>query len=181
MLAAAAKLPAGPTRDLFEGYFPPEPGGRKLGPAPRPAPILALAGDAAKGEALFFTEAMQCAKCHKVGDRGTAVGPELTAIAKTRSRAELLDSLLNPSARVEPQFASYLVRTTDGRQATGLLVRRDGEQVVVRDAQNMLQTFAATDVEAVQPSRLSLMPDGQLAGLTPQQAADLLAYLAARK
>ncbi|MBN9517412.1 PQQ-dependent sugar dehydrogenase [bacterium] len=181
VLAAATKLPPGPARDLFEGYFPPEPGGRKLGPAPRPAPILALAGDAAKGEALFFTEAMQCAKCHKVGDRGTAVGPELTAIAKTRSRAELLDSLLNPSARVEPQFASYLVRTTDGRQATGLLVRRDGEQVVVRDAQNMLQTFAAADVEAVQPSRLSLMPDGQLAGLTPQQAADLLAYLAARK
>ncbi len=181
LLAAAAKLPPGPARDLFEGYFPVEPGARKLGPAPRPASILALTGDAAKGEALFFTEQMQCGKCHKVGDRGTAVGPDLTSIAKTRSRAELLDSLLNPSARVEPQFAAYLVRTTDGRQATGLLVRRDGEQVVVRDAQNELKTFAARDAELVQPSRVSLMPDGQLAGLTPQQAADLLAYLEARK
>jgi len=181
LLAAAAKLPPGPARDLFEGYFPVEPGARKLGPAPRPATILALKGDAAKGEALFFAEQSQCAKCHKVGDRGTAIGPELTAIAKTRSRAELLDSVLNSSARVEPPYAAYLVRTTDGRQATGLLVRRDGEQVVVRDAQNELKTFAAGDVEAVQPSRLSLMPDGLLAGLTPQQAADLLAYLEARK
>jgi putative heme-binding domain-containing protein len=180
-MEAAAKLPPGPARDLFEGYFSVEPGSRKLGPAPRPASILGLTGDPAKGEALFFTEAVQCAKCHKVGDRGTAVGPELTAIAKARTPAELLDSILNPSARVDPQFAAYLVRTADGRQATGLLVRRDGEQVVVRDAQNQLQTFAAADVEAVQPSRLSLMPDGLVAGLTPQQAADLLAYLAARK
>ncbi|QDU20525.1 PQQ-dependent sugar dehydrogenase [Urbifossiella limnaea] len=181
LLAAAAKLPPGPARDLFEGYFPVEPGARKLGPTPRPTTILALTGDATRGEALFFAEQSQCAKCHKVGERGTAVGPDLTAVAKTRSRAELLDSLLNPSARVEPQFAAYLVRTTDGRQATGLLVRRDGEQVVVRDAQNELKTFAAGDVEAVQPSRLSLMPEALLAGLTPQQAADLLTYLEARK
>jgi putative heme-binding domain-containing protein len=181
VMAAAAKLPPGPARDLFEGYFPVEPGGRKLGPSPRPGTILALTGDAAKGEALFFAEQMQCAKCHKVGDRGTAVGPDLTAIANTRTRAELLDSLLNPSARVDPQYAAYLVRTADGRQATGLMVRRDGEQVAIRDAQNQVQTFPAKDVEAVQPSRLSLMPDGLLAGLTPQQGADLLAYLAARK
>lgn len=181
VLAEAAKLPAGPARDLFEGYFPPEPGGRKLGPAPRPATILNLRGDPARGEAVFFTESVQCAKCHKVGDRGTAVGPDLTTIAKTRTPTELLDSLLNPSARVDPQYAAYLVRTTDGRQATGLLVRRDREQVAVRDAQNQVTTFSTGDVEAVQPSRLSLMPEGLLAGLTPQQAADLLAYLAARK
>ena len=181
ILAAAAKLSPGPVRDLFEGYFPVEPGARKLGPAPRAASILGHAGDAAKGESLFFAEATQCAKCHQVGGKGVAVGPELTAIGKTRTRAELLDSILNPSARVEPQHAAYNVRTLDGKTATGLLVRRDGNEVVVRDAQNQLTTFRAADVEAVTPSRLSLMPDALLAGLTAQQAADLLAYLEARK
>ena len=59
------------------------PKGRKLGSNPRPASILALAGDAKRGEALFFTKDLKCATCHKIGDEGTAVGPELTAIGKT--------------------------------------------------------------------------------------------------
>jgi len=52
---------------------------------------------------------------------------------------------------------------------------------VLRDAHDVPKSSAAGDVEAVQPSRLSLMPEALLAGLTPQQAADLLAYLEARK
>jgi putative heme-binding domain-containing protein len=181
VVAAAAKLSPGPVRDLFEGYFPPDPKGRKLGSNPRPATILSLKGDATKGEALFFSKDLKCATCHKVGDRGTAIGPELTSIGKTRSRAELLDSLLQPSARVDPQFASYLVRTKDEKTATGLLVRRDDRQVVVRDAENREHSFAAADIDSVRPSRLSLMPDAQMSGLTPQEAADLLEFLTTRK
>ena len=142
---------------------------------------MRLAGDARTGEALFFTKDLKCATCHKVGDKGTAVGPELTAIGKTRSRAELLDSLLQPSARVEPQFAAYLVRTKDEKTVTGLLVKRDDKQVIIRDAENKEHAFAAADVESVTPSRLSLMPDGQMSSLTPQEAADLLEYLVQRK
>jgi putative heme-binding domain-containing protein len=181
ILAAAAKLPPGPSRDLFEGYLPPDPKGRKLGSNPRPASILSLTGDAKKGEAIFFDKEMKCANCHKVGDKGTALGPDLTAIGKTRSRAELLESILEPSRRVEPQYASYLVKTADGRTFTGLLVKRDDKQVIVKDAENKEIVLAAGDVESVQPSRLSLMPDGLVAGLTPQEAADLLEFLVARR
>lgn len=179
--AAANKLEPGPVRDLFEGYLPPDPRGRKLGSNPRPASILALTGDAKRGEGLFFAKDLKCANCHKVGDRGTAVGPELTAIGKTRSRAELLDSLLQPSARVDPQFAAYLVRTKDEKSATGLLIKRDDKQILIRDADNKEHAFAAGDVDSVRPSRLSLMPDAQMNGLTAQEAADLLDYLASRK
>jgi putative heme-binding domain-containing protein len=181
VLAAAAQLPPGPTRDLFEGYFPPDPKGRKIGSNPRSASILAMTGDAKRGEAIFFTESMQCGKCHKVADRGVALGPDLTAIGKTRTRAELLDSVLYPSAKVEPQYAAYLVKTADGRSFTGLLVKRDDKQVILRDAENKEVVLSAGNVEAVQPSRLSLMPDGQVAGLTPQEAADLLEFLSSRK
>src|SRR5262249_34961809 len=89
--AAAGKLPPGPVRDLFEGYLPPDPKGRKLGPNPRPAAILGLKGDPKRGEAVFFTESVQCAKCHKIGDKGVSLGPDLSTIGKTRTRAELVE------------------------------------------------------------------------------------------
>lgn len=174
-------FPTPPFRDLFEGYLPPDPKGRRLGSNPRPASILGLTGDAKRGEAVFFTKELKCAECHKIGDRGTALGPDLTAIGKTRSKSELLESVLEPSRRIEAQYVSHLVKTFDGRTVTGLLVKRDDKQVVVRDAQNKEVAFAAGDVEAVQPSRVSLMPDGLVAGLTPQEAADLVEFLATRK
>jgi putative heme-binding domain-containing protein len=181
ILDAAAKLPAGPVRELFEGYLPPDPKGRKIGANPRPTPILALKGDPKNGETLFNTKDLKCAQCHKVGDKGTAVGPELTTIGKTRTRAELLESLLEPSRRVEPQYAAYLVKTGDGRALTGLLLKRDEKGLVLKDSDNKEHALAADNVESVQPSRVSLMPDGLMAGLTPQEAADLLEYLVQRK
>ena len=65
VLASAAKLPAGLTRDLFEGYFPDDQkGGRKLGSNRRPQAVLALKGNALAGEKLFWSEAVNCGKCH---------------------------------------------------------------------------------------------------------------------
>jgi putative heme-binding domain-containing protein len=178
---AAARLEAGPVRELFDGYLPQDPKERKLGSNPRPATILALKGDAIKGEAIFFSAEMKCANCHRVGGRGTTLGPDLTTIGKARTRAELLESLLQPSLRVEPQYAAYNVRTTAEKTFTGLLVKCDDKQLVLRDTENKVITLLAAEVESVTPSRLSLMPDGQMAGLTPQQAADLLEYLVTRK
>lgn len=179
--ASAAKLPAGTMKDLFEGFLPVGPGGRKLGANPRPVAILALTGDATKGEAIFFNKEIKCANCHKIGDRGTALGPDLSTIGKTRTRAELLDSLLNPSARVEPQFAAYNVRTKDEKTYTGIIAKRDAKQLILRDAENKEIVIAGDNVESVRPSRLSLMPDGQMSNFTPQEAADLLEFLASQK
>jgi putative heme-binding domain-containing protein len=182
LLAAAAKLPAGPTRDLFEGYFPSDEGGpRKLGSNPRPRTILALKGDAGRGEALFWSQAVNCGRCHKVGDRGTALGPDLTVIGKTRPPEDLLESILEPSRRIEPKFAAYVAQTVDGRTFNGLIVKRDDKGVVLRDAQNKEIVLANKDLEELKPARTSLMPEGQLAGMTAQDAADLLEYLATRR
>jgi putative heme-binding domain-containing protein len=182
VLAAAAKLTPGLVRDLFEGYLPSDgKGGRKLGTSPRPRPILALQGDVGRGEALFWSAAVNCGSCHKVGDRGTALGPDLTTIGKLRSREDLLESLLEPSRRVEPQYAAYLAQTTDGRSFLGLLVKRDQKEIVLRDSQNKEIVLPVKTVEGLLPSRISLMPEGQMAGLTAQEAADLLEFLATRK
>ncbi|MBY0232258.1 MAG: PQQ-dependent sugar dehydrogenase, partial [Gemmataceae bacterium] len=178
VLAAAAKLSAGPVRELFDGWLPTEGKERKLGSSPRPRTILALEGDAGRGEKLFWSKGLDCGKCHKVGERGTAVGPDLSGIGKTRTKADLLESILEPSRRIEPKYATYTVRTTRGLTHTGLLVRRDEKEVVLRDGENKETRVPAKQVAEVRPSLASLMPSGQLAGLTAREAADLLEYLA---
>ncbi|OWK43658.1 PQQ-dependent sugar dehydrogenase [Fimbriiglobus ruber] len=179
--AAAAKLPEGNVRDLFDGYLPRDGQERKLGQNPRPRAILSRTGDAGRGKELFQAQKTQCITCHKIDGQGNEVGPDLSAIAKTRSREDLLESILDPSRRVEPQWTAYVLKTHDGRAVTGLLVRKDGKEVVLRDAQNKETHVAADNVESLRPARDSLMPAGLFADLTAQQAADLLAFLANRK
>jgi putative heme-binding domain-containing protein len=182
VLAAAAKLPIGPIRELFEGYLPSVEGtARKLGSNPRPRALLALNGDPRRGENLFWSQPVQCGRCHRIGNRGTPVGPDLSTIGKLRSREDLLLSLLEPSRRIEPKYATYVVARTDGISLTGLLVSRDENRVVLRDSDSKEIVLAARDIEELRPSRASLMPDGQLANLTAQEAADLLQYLASLK
>ncbi|MCU0704250.1 MAG: PQQ-dependent sugar dehydrogenase [Fimbriiglobus sp.] len=174
---AAAKLPPGPVRDLFEGYFPPAKGERKLGPNPRPKAITSLTGDPEKGKAVFLLAANKCVDCHKHGSTGKEIGPDLTAIGKDRTKDELLESLLLPSRRVEAKYQSYILRAHDGRAVTGVLVKRDAKETVLRDATNKEHSFAAADIDTFTPARESLMPSGLLGDLTPQQAADLLEFL----
>jgi putative heme-binding domain-containing protein len=181
VLRAADRLPSGPIRDLFDGYLSSDGKERKLGSSPRPRTILALKGDARRGEALFWSPALQCGSCHKVGDRGTAIGPDLSAIGKLRTREDLLESILEPSRRIEPKYAVYLAQMADGRSFTGLLVKRSEKEVVLLDAQNKEVVLAAKKMEELRPSRVSLMPQGQLAGLTAREAADLLEYVASRR
>jgi putative heme-binding domain-containing protein len=182
LLAAAANLQPGLVRDLFEGYLPAaSKESRKLGSSPRPRTILALSGDASRGEKVFWSQAANCGSCHKISDRGTPVGPDLSTIGKLRSREDLLESILEPSRRIEPKYAAYVAHCSDGRAITGIVAQRDEKIVVLRDAQNKDVKLALKDLETLQPSRTSLMPQGQLAGMTAQEAADLLEYLVSRK
>ena len=177
LLTAAQRLEPGPMRDLFEGYFPPDPQGRKLGPNPKPQTILTLQGDPQRGQVLFRSSELKCLNCHRHNGQGNDLGPELTHIGRQRTRTELLTSLLEPSREIDPRYAVYLVRTADERQLTGLLVQRNSQVLVLRDADNKEHRLRSQEVVSVTPSRLSLMPDGLLANLTPQQAADLLEFL----
>jgi putative heme-binding domain-containing protein len=180
VLEVVKNLPDGDVRDLFADLLP-RTGDPKLGPTPRPQAILALTGDPARGRELFRTERTQCIQCHKHEGHGREVGPDLTGIGSQRSREHLLESLLDPSRQVEPQYQLYLLQTADGRTLTGLLLRKDATEVVLRDAEGKEVMVPAADVESLKPARESLMPTGLLAELTAQQAADLLAFLESSK
>jgi len=166
-------------RDLFERFLPPERRVKRLGSVIRPEVILARKGDPARGKELFFQPAAtQCAACHRVGDKGGMVGPDLSAIGKKYDRVKLLETILEPSKEIDKAHAAHLLQTADGRLFTGLLVTRDEMEVVLRDAQGKDVRVAAGQVERLEASRVSLMPEQLLRDLTAQQAADLLDYLA---
>ena len=177
LLDHVAKLAPCHTRDLFEGYLPPQPGERKLGQNPRPKTILALTGDAKRGEILFLAERSQCIACHKHAGKGNEIGPDLAKLTGTRTKDDWLDSMLEPSRKVDAAYQAYTLKTLDGRAITGVLVKKDAEGITLKDAQAKLVTVESGDVESFVPLRESLMPRGLLADTTPQQAADLLEFL----
>jgi len=177
VVAIVGEHPDPDVRNLFASHLPAPPADR-VGSVPRPRLILNLTGDASRGRELYqSSKTLNCRVCHKVGTDGGTVGPELTQIASRRRRDELLDSLLNPSAIVEPKFATYVVQSTDGRVLTGVMAERDASVLKLRDAKGDLHEVAVTQVEELKPQRASIMPDGLLKDLTLQEAADLVAYL----
>ena len=182
VLAKAAAISNPAIRDLFEHLQPPESRRQTLGAQPNPAMILAAKGDPFRGRELFWnSSALQCKTCHRVGSEGVNLGPELTKIAGQRTRSELLESLIQPSAKIEAKYQNTIVQTKDGVTTTGIIVSRDAKEVVLRDAKNQEVRISADNIERLQPSKASLMPDGVFKDLTAQDAADLLEYLAGLK
>lgn len=120
---------------------------------------------------------VQCRNCHRIAGKGTELGPDLDAIGKKHNRAKLLESIMQPSLQIEPKYALWLVETKSGMVHTGLMVRQNDDEVVLRDAQNKQHRVAAADIEGVFPQQKSIMPEMQLKDFTAEQVADLLAYL----
>jgi putative heme-binding domain-containing protein len=179
VVAAALGHREAAVRDLFESFVPEDKRPQRLGDALRASELLKLAGDVERGRQLFHkTTGIQCRNCHKIAGDGADVGPDLTQIGRKYDRAKLLESILEPSKNVEPRYATWLVETTAGRVYSGLLVHKDGNEIVVKDSDNKQHHIATADVETAVPQQKSLMPDLLLKDFTAQQVADLLSYLA---
>lgn len=165
-------------RDLFEMFLPAEQRIKRLGSVVQPQQILSLAGDAGRGRKLFLeTAGVSCRNCHRVQQEGKEVGPDLTLVGKKLTRAQILESMLEPSKLIEPKFVTHIVETNEGKLVTGLLVKRDEQEVVLKDAEGKTVAIPASNVEQVLPQQQSLMPDLLLRDLTAQQVADLLEFL----
>lgn len=169
-------------RDLFERFLPAQRRSKRLGNSIDSESLLAIRGDAGRGERLFLVaQGIQCRNCHRVGEQGRSVGPDLNEIGKKYDRAQLLDSILNPSKKIDPKFMTYVVETVDGRVHSGLLVKKDAKQVVLKDSQGNEVRVATEDVNLLVTQRQSIMPDLLLRDMTAQQVADLLEFLQSLK
>lgn len=164
-------------RDLFERFLPEEQRVKRLGVHVVPEEILAIPGDRERGEHLFEQSSMQCRSCHRINNQGGQVGPELDSIGKKFNRAQLLTSILDPSATIDAPFLQYQCTTTDGRTHSGILVEKTGTYIVLRNAQSQAITIDTDTIDDLSAQSKSIMPDLLVKDLTSQQLADLIAYL----
>jgi putative membrane-bound dehydrogenase-like protein len=131
-------------------------------------------GNVAHGERAFHDA--QCSKCHRFNGKGESIGPDLTTVSQRFQRKEILESIVYPSHVVSDQYASHMV-TAGGRTYTGIAVRDADGNVIVLQSDGTKAHVAAEDVEEIEPSKLSSMPDGLLNSLSLEQVADLFAFL----
>jgi putative heme-binding domain-containing protein len=130
-------------------------------------------GDPAAGKALFKKH---CAACHQLFGEGEKVGPDLTT-ANRKDRDFLLASIVDPSAVIRPEYLGHVIHTTDGRVLTGLIVERNPGKLVIVNAKGERIGLAPAQVESLEESPVSVMPEGLLTALTPQEVRDLFGYL----
>ena len=136
---------------------------------------LTKTGNAVKGKALF--KAQSCSACHTDADGQTPKGPHMVDIGKRYSAAELVESILKPSAKIAQGFDTYLFTTADGRVFTGFVASESARSVLVRDASGVQRELKQSQIESRLIQKQSMMPEGIVNNLTPEDLADLVAYL----
>jgi putative heme-binding domain-containing protein len=130
-------------------------------------------GDAAKGK-LQFTA--RCFICHKLFGEGGTIGPELTGY--DRANVDFwLDNLFNPSMEIREGFGAYIVKTKSGQFLTGLIDAQDANGIVIKDMANNKTAVKQIDIEKMEASPISLMPEGMTAGMSDVDMKDLFSYL----
>jgi putative membrane-bound dehydrogenase-like protein len=137
---------------------------------------LGLKGDAQTGKTTF---ARHCSACHRLEGVGHDVGPNLLAVLGGKSGDDLLVAIFDPNREVDPRYHAYQVVTADERVLTGLVVAETSSNVTIRRAEGHEDTVLRTQISSIRGTSLSLMPVGLERELTPQDVADLLAYLRA--
>jgi putative heme-binding domain-containing protein len=143
---------------------------------------LTRPGDPARGrKVLEDVERSQCLKCHRVGDRGERIGPELSGLGGRFARITIIESILEPGRSVAPGFESVTLALADGRVLSGVWAEETDRTLTLADREGRRHEIAKADIEARTPQAQSTMPDGLEKRLTPEEFVDLVAYFAAQK
>ena len=140
---------------------------------------LLTGGDAERGREWFTTAT--CAGCHRIGERGGVIGPDLTRIGAIRSGGDLLESILYPSSSFAQGFEPYLLIRRDSEEVSGSLVAQRPEGVSLRDGAGIVHRTRPEDIASLERQQLSAMPEGLEQLLTPEQFRDLLSSLESLK
>ncbi|HKB02153.1 MAG TPA: PVC-type heme-binding CxxCH protein, partial [Gemmataceae bacterium] len=138
-------------------------------------PALTKAGDRERGKQIF-TKA--CAACHKVGDVGKGLGPDLTALTD-KSPEYLLTNVLDPNRAVEARYVAYTAQTADGRSLVGFLSAETATSITLVATDGKETTILRADLESLVGSGKSVMPEGLEKDVSVEQMADLLTFLRA--
>lgn len=140
--------------------------------APTMAEVLSLKGNAARGR----EQMSRCTMCHRVGNEGHDVGPDLSNFGRAQTREVVIQSIITPSADIAHGYGAHEIKTKDGLRIEGLILS-DGNPVVMMSAGGLTQMIPANRIDSKERMKRSLMWTSEALGLTPQNVADLVAYL----
>jgi putative heme-binding domain-containing protein len=134
-------------------------------------------GDPKRGEEVYRRTNLLCQTCHAIGDAGGVLGPNLVSIGGSAPVDYLIESLLNPSAKIKEGYHMVIVTTKDGKVVSGGLVQDGSEELVIRDPANQLQRVPKSQVASRQMSPASMMPPGLTASLREDEFVDLVRFM----
>ena len=179
---AAATLNSAPWSDvqaeaakLFP--LPPPRGGEPLPPIPE---LAKQRGDVNRGREVF-AKTGNCAKCHRVGEEGKQVGPDLTEIGSKLSKPAFYESILFPSAGVSHSYETYAFVLASGNVVNGLLVSESNEGFTIKNSEGIEQKFAKSEVDEWKKINISLMPADIQKTMTKQELIDVVEFMTTLK
>ena len=135
--------------------------------------VLKMAGNPARGKTKFEEV---CGKCHLPRKQGGRVGPDLSGVS-SKSKEELLTSILNPSYAIEPRFTNYIITTKDGGLHDGVIANETPGTITLRGGSEEDETLLRTNIAEMRASSISLMPEDLEKSLSRQDIADVISYL----
>ncbi len=138
--------------------------------------IVLEQGDPSRGQQVFRREDLACMKCHAIAGSGGRVGPDLSSIGASAQIDYLVESLLVPGKAVKEAYHSLIVETDEGQIMTGIQVRRDDQELVLRDAEDRESVIPVGAIEEESIGG-SIMPVGLVDSLTQAELVDLVRFL----
>lgn len=136
-------------------------------------PALQLTGRPGEGRAVFV---QICASCHLLDGVGIPLGPDLRSVVR-HDAEKLFNSILDPSAIIEPGFTAYHCTLKSGEQLYGVIATETASSLTLKLPGNVTRALLRSEIASLQSTQASLMPEGLEAALTPQALADLIAWL----
>ncbi|MCW9707543.1 DUF7133 domain-containing protein [Fodinibius salsisoli] len=141
---------------------------------------LLAGGDPEAGRRVLLShEAAQCMRCHAVGGNGGNVGPDLAGIGSTLNREQLLESLLDPGARIAPGFGTVTVILNDGEQVSGIIQEETDSMLTLQSADETIHKIEKSNIQDQETAPSSMPPMGQL--LEKEQIRNIVEFLSTLK
>jgi putative heme-binding domain-containing protein len=138
-----------------------------------------ITGDTKAGLRLFSDTKgkAQCSRCHSVGAEGGHIGPALDRIASRRAPEFIMESIVEPSKEIAPEFEAVAVATRSGLVITGLRVNETNFSIQLTEENGRFHSFFKRELDEVKVLKKSLMPENFVEVLTVKDLHDLFAYL----
>jgi len=140
--------------------------------------LVKRSGDATKGKVAFTTF---CIACHKVGNEGNDLGPNLTDVGARLSKPDLYKSILEPSAAITTGFDAYTLRLNSGEILTGMVTSQNETEVTLKVPGGAAAKHKRSDIKLLKKMDTSIMPEGLADAVGEQGLVDLMAYIAPAK